>query len=348
MIGLSLFLLYGTDGWFGPTLAEAGIKVLFSVPGMVLASIFVSLPFVVRETVPVLQEIGTEQEQAASTLGANAWQTFWRVTLPAIRWGVAYGVVLTTARVLGEFGAVTIVSGSITGETQTLPLFVAKQFEQFNLAGAYGASILLALLALIDPAGDEPAEKKGGRLMGITVEGAHKRFGDFQALNDVSIDVPDGSLTALLGPERQRQVDAAAGDRRARDARRRPGDDQRRGRDREAGAEARGRLRLPALRRLQAHDRVRERRLRAEDPQVGQAEDLATGCTSCCAWSSSTGWPTATRRSSPAASASAWRWPGRSRSSRRCCCSTSPSARSTPRSARTCAPGCAASTTRCT
>jgi sulfate transport system permease protein len=148
VIGLSLFLLYGTDGWFGPALAEAGIKILFSVPGMVLASIFVSLPFVVRETVPVLQEIGTEQEQAASTLGANAWQTFWRVTLPAIRWGVAYGVVLTTARVLGEFGAVTIVSGSITGETQTLPLFVEKQFQNFNLPGAYGASILLAVLAL--------------------------------------------------------------------------------------------------------------------------------------------------------------------------------------------------------
>ncbi len=148
VIGLSLFLLYGTDGWFGPVLAEAGIKILFSVPGMVLASIFVSLPFVVRETVPVLQEIGTEQEQAASTLGANAWQTFWRVTLPAIRWGVAYGVVLTTARVLGEFGAVTIVSGSISGQTQTLPLFVEKQFDNFNLPGAYGASILLALLAL--------------------------------------------------------------------------------------------------------------------------------------------------------------------------------------------------------
>ena len=148
VIGLSLFLLYGTDGWFGPTLADAGIKILFSVPGMVLASVFVSLPFVVREVVPVLQEIGTEQEQAASTLGANAWQTFWRVTLPAIRWGVAYGVVLTTARVLGEFGAVTIVSGSISGQTQTLPLFVAKEFEQFNLPGAYGASILLAVLAL--------------------------------------------------------------------------------------------------------------------------------------------------------------------------------------------------------
>jgi sulfate transport system permease protein len=148
VIGLSLFLLYGTNGWFGPALGEAGIKILFSVPGMLLASIFVSLPFVVREVVPVLQEIGTDQEQAASTLGANGWQTFWRITLPAIRWGVAYGMVLTTARVLGEFGAVTIVSGQISGETQTLPIFVAKQFEGFNFAGAYGASLLLAVLAL--------------------------------------------------------------------------------------------------------------------------------------------------------------------------------------------------------
>lgn len=148
VIGLSLFLLYGKTGWFEPGLAEAGIAVLFSVPGMVLASIFVSLPFVVRETVPVLQEIGTEQEQAASTLGADGWQTFRRVTLPAIRWGVAYGVVLTTARVLGEFGAVSVVSGSISGQTQTLPLFVEKQYENFNLPGAFGASVLLALLAL--------------------------------------------------------------------------------------------------------------------------------------------------------------------------------------------------------
>jgi sulfate/thiosulfate transport system permease protein len=148
VIGLSLYLLYGNDGWFGPTLNEWGFQVLFSWPGMVLASIFVSLPFVVREVVPVLQEIGTEQEQAASTLGANGWQTFWRVTLPAIRWGVAYGIVLTTARVLGEFGAVTIVSGSISGETETLPLYVAKAFEQFQEEAAYAGAIVLALLAL--------------------------------------------------------------------------------------------------------------------------------------------------------------------------------------------------------
>jgi sulfate/thiosulfate transport system permease protein len=148
VVGLALYLLYGNSGWFGPTLAEWGFQVLFSWPGMVLASIFVSLPFVVREVVPVLQEIGTEQEQAASTLGANGWQTFWRITLPAIRWGVAYGVVLTTARVLGEFGAVTIVSGSISGETETLPLYVAKAFEQFQEEAAYAGAIVLALLAL--------------------------------------------------------------------------------------------------------------------------------------------------------------------------------------------------------
>jgi sulfate/thiosulfate transport system permease protein len=147
VIGLSLFLLYGLGGWFAG-ISEAGFKILFAVPGMVLASIFVSLPFVVRETIPVLQEIGTDQEQAASTLGANAWQTFWRVTLPAIRWGVAYGVVLSTARVLGEFGAVSVVSGQISGETETLPLYVSKQFEQFNQPAAYAVSFLLALLAL--------------------------------------------------------------------------------------------------------------------------------------------------------------------------------------------------------
>src|SRR5215203_6724521 len=107
VIGLSLVLVYGSvDGWFGPWLAEQGIRVIFSVPGMVLATIFVSLPFVVREVAPVLQEIGDDQEQAAATLGARGWQTFWRITLPAIRWGVTYGVVLSTARALGEFGAV--------------------------------------------------------------------------------------------------------------------------------------------------------------------------------------------------------------------------------------------------
>src|SRR4051794_22074964 len=148
VIGLALVLLYGRTGWLGPTLSDAGIQVIFSVPGMVLATIFVCLPFVVREVTPVLREIGDEQEQAAATLGASRSQTFRRITLPAIRWGVAYGVVLSTARAIGEFGAVSVVSGRISGETETLPLLVEKRFNNFDLAGAYAASALLALIAL--------------------------------------------------------------------------------------------------------------------------------------------------------------------------------------------------------
>jgi sulfate/thiosulfate transport system permease protein len=148
VVGLALVLLYGRTGWFGDELAAAGVRVIFSVPGIVLATIFVSLPFVVREVAPVLREIGTEQEQAAETLGASAWQVFRRVTLPSIRWGVAYGVVLSTARALGEFGAVSVVSGKVSGETETLTLLVEKRFQNFDLAGAYAASTLLALLAL--------------------------------------------------------------------------------------------------------------------------------------------------------------------------------------------------------
>jgi len=148
VIGLSLYLLYGREGWFGGWLLDNGIQVLFSLPGMVLATIFVSLPFVVREVVPVLHEIGDEQEQAAQTLGANWWQTFRRITLPAIRWGVAYGVVLATARALGEFGAVAVVSGRVVGQTETAPLWVWREFGQFNLTGAYTASLVLAMLAI--------------------------------------------------------------------------------------------------------------------------------------------------------------------------------------------------------
>jgi sulfate transport system permease protein len=148
VVGLALILVYGRIGWFGQWLAERGVQVIFTPVGMALATIFISLPFVVREVVPVLREIGTDQEEAASTLGASAWQTFRRVTLPAIRWGVAYGVVLTTARALGEFGAVSVVSGKLAGQTETLPLYVEERFQQFDLAGAYAASLVLAVLAL--------------------------------------------------------------------------------------------------------------------------------------------------------------------------------------------------------
>ena len=143
VIGLALILVYGRGGWL-----DTGVQIIFAVPGMVLATIFVSLPFVVREVAPVLREIGDEQEQAAATLGANARQTFLRVTLPSIRWGIAYGVVLSTARAIGEFGAVSVVSGKIAGQTETLTLLVDKRFSNFDLAGAYAASALLAVIAL--------------------------------------------------------------------------------------------------------------------------------------------------------------------------------------------------------
>ena len=149
VIGLSLYLVYARTGWFGGWLIDHGISVIFALPGMILATIFVSLPFVVRETVPVLRELGIEQEEAAWTLGASPLSTFFRVTLPAIRWGVTYGIVLTTARAIGEFGAVSIVSGSIAGRTETLTLHVQERFNSFDLTGAYTASVELALLALI-------------------------------------------------------------------------------------------------------------------------------------------------------------------------------------------------------
>ncbi len=142
VVGLSLLLLYGRGGWL------EGHNVLFALPGMTLATIFVSLPFVVREVVPVLREIGTEQEQAASTLGASALQMFVRVTWPSIRWATAYGVVLTTARALGEFGAVSVVSGRIVGRTETMTLYVQDRYNDFDAAGAYAASVVLALIAV--------------------------------------------------------------------------------------------------------------------------------------------------------------------------------------------------------
>ena len=142
VVGLALLLLYGRGGWLG------GHHVVFAIPGMVLATIFVSLPFVVREVVPVLREIGTEQEQAAATLGANALQTFRRVTWPAIRWATAYGVVLTTARALGEFGAVSVVSGRLAGQTESLTLYVQDRYQAFDEVGAYASAVVLALIAV--------------------------------------------------------------------------------------------------------------------------------------------------------------------------------------------------------
>jgi len=149
VVGLSLFLLYGRTGWFGAWFARHGIQILFAWPSMVIATIFVSLPFVAREVVPTLREIGDEQEQAARTLGAGGWATFWRITLPSIRWAVIYGVVLTTARCLGEYGAVAVVSGHIEGQTETATLRVQDLYENFDLPGAYGISLVLALMSVL-------------------------------------------------------------------------------------------------------------------------------------------------------------------------------------------------------
>lgn len=149
VVGLMLVLLYGRLGWFGPWLEANDLKIIFAFPSMVLGTIIVSMPFVAREVLPVLEETGAEEEEAAKILGANSWQTFWYVTLPNIRWGLLYGVILTNARAMGEFGAVAVVSGNITGKTQSLPLFVEESYVQYATEEAYSAAVILALLAVI-------------------------------------------------------------------------------------------------------------------------------------------------------------------------------------------------------
>jgi sulfate/thiosulfate transport system permease protein len=149
VVGLMLVLLYGRLGWFGPWLEANDIKIIFAFPSMVLGTIIVSMPFVAREVLPVLEETGEEEEEAAKILGASSWQTFWYITLPNIRWGLLYGVILTNARAMGEFGAVAVVSGNITGKTQSLPLFVEESYVQYATEEAYSAAVILALLAVI-------------------------------------------------------------------------------------------------------------------------------------------------------------------------------------------------------
>ena len=203
VVGLALILVYGKTGWFGNWLAARGIQVIFSVPGIVMASATVSLPYVVREVLPVLQEIGTEQEQAAGTLGAGPFTVFRRITLPSIRRGLAYGVTLTTARVLGEFGAVAIVSGAIAGRTQTLTLFIQDSFENLDPPAPTPARCILA-------AADRPAV-----LAVLTAATGHEgRRHAWRSPSEPSPSdsetpsrsttspsrSPTGSLTALLGP----------------------------------------------------------------------------------------------------------------------------------------------------
>jgi sulfate transport system permease protein len=148
VVGLALVLVWGRSGWFGGWVIDHGVPVIFALPGIVLATIVVSLPFVTRELVPVLKELGVDQEEAAVTLGANWFQVAWRITLPAVRYGLAYGVVLTTARVIGEYGAVAVVSGNIAGQSETATLYVQDRFQAFDLVGAYSASVVLALISI--------------------------------------------------------------------------------------------------------------------------------------------------------------------------------------------------------
>lgn len=147
--GLIYVLVFGLQGWLGPWLAEHDIKIIFAVPGIVLATVFVTVPFIARELIPLMQAQGTEEEEAAVILGASGWQTFWRITLPNIKWGLLYGVILCNARAMGEFGAVSVVSGHIRGQTNTLPLHVEILYNEYNYAAAFAVASLLALLALI-------------------------------------------------------------------------------------------------------------------------------------------------------------------------------------------------------
>jgi sulfate transport system permease protein len=147
--GLIYVLLFGLQGWLGPWLAEHDVKIIFAVPGIVLATIFVTFPFVARELIPLMQEQGAEEEQAALSLGAGGWQTFWHVTLPKIKWALLYGVILCNARAMGEFGAVSVVSGHIRGKTNTIPLHVEILYNEYNMVAAFAMASLLALLGLL-------------------------------------------------------------------------------------------------------------------------------------------------------------------------------------------------------
>jgi sulfate/thiosulfate transport system permease protein len=162
--GMIYVLVFGAQGWLGPWLAEHDIQIIFAVPGIVLATVFVTFPFVARELIPLMEAQGTEDEEAAMVLGASGWQTFWRVTLPNIRWGLLYGLILCNARAMGEFGAVSVVSGHIRGVTNTMPLYVEILYNEYNFVGAFAVASLLTLLALVTLALKTLVEWRLGKL----------------------------------------------------------------------------------------------------------------------------------------------------------------------------------------
>jgi sulfate transport system permease protein len=168
--GLIYVLLFGAQGWFGPWLAEHDIKIIFAVPGIVLATMFVTFPFVARELIPMMQEQGSDAEQAALSLGASGWQTFWRVTLPNVKWALMYGVILCNARAMGEFGAVSVVSGQIRGKTNTMPLHIEILYNEYKFAAAFAVASLLAMLALVTLALKALVEWQARRQMARAIE----------------------------------------------------------------------------------------------------------------------------------------------------------------------------------
>lgn len=161
--GLIYVLVFGAQGWFGPWLREHDIRIIFAVPGIVLATLFVTFPFVARELIPLMEAQGSEEEEAAIVLGASGWQTFWRITLPNIKWGLIYGVILCNARAMGEFGAVSVVSGHVRGQTNTMPLHVEILYNEYQFAAAFAVASLLALLALLTIAIKSIVEWRAGR-----------------------------------------------------------------------------------------------------------------------------------------------------------------------------------------
>lgn len=180
--GLMFVVLFGAQGFFGPWLNEHGLRIIFAVPGIVVATVFVTFPFVARELIPVMQAAGSDQEQAALTLGANGWQTFWHVTLPGVKWGLIYGVILCNARAMGEYGAVSVVSGHIIGRTNTMPLHVEQLYQNADTAGAFAVASLLALLALITLAVKTFLEWKQHREFALAQQASRAETGEAMLL----------------------------------------------------------------------------------------------------------------------------------------------------------------------
>ncbi len=285
--GVVFILLFGRQGWLGPWLAAHDLKVVFAVPGIVLATVFVTFPFVARELIPVMQAAGTRRGGGGASCSApRGWQIFWRVTLPNVKWGLLYGVILCNARAMGEFGAVSVVSGHIRGLTNTLPLHVEILYNEYQFQAAFAVASLLALLAIVTlvaksvvewresaagrgRAAEEPEPARLERVerrMSIEVRGVTKTFGSFTAVNDVSLKVPDGELVALLGPSGSGKTSLLriiAGLERPD---RGPGPLRGPGRDAPRREGPPRRLRLPALRALPPHERLRERGLRPARP----------------------------------------------------------------------------------